>query len=188
VLAPGGRMVVADVVCEDQPPAAILNDDELRGECIAGAMTHKDLAGIVAESGLWRYRIIRRLPYRTVQGHPFYSLTFVAEKPAGLHDLCTEKVIYPGPAEALKLSGQTWLRAGQPALIAKQEAELFGDQLWRIDSFGFVDNVAMSGGSCCSQPPEAHQQSQPAKPAEPQHSSGCLVCSAPLVYTAAPRK
>lgn len=188
VLAPGGRMVVADVVCEDQPPAAILNDDELRGECIAGAMTHKDLAGIVAESGLWRYRIIRRLPYRTVQGHPFYSLTFVAEKPAGLHDLCTEKVIYPGPAEALKLSGQTWLRAGQPALIAKQEAELFGDQLWRIDSFGFVDNVAMSGGSCCSQPPEAHQQSQPAKPAEPQHSSGCLVCSAPLVYTAAPQE
>lgn len=188
VLAPGGRMVVADVVCEDQPSAAILNDEELRGECIAGAMTHKDLAGIIAESGLCRYRIIRRHPYRTVQGHPFYSLTFVAEKPVVLHDLCTEKVLYPGPAEALKLSGQTWLRAGQPTLIAKDEAALFGEQLWRIDPFGFVDNVAMSGGSCCSQPPEARQQHQPARPVEPQHSSGCLVCSAPLVYTTAPQE
>lgn len=188
VLAPGGRMVVADVVCEDEPSAAILNDDELRGECIAGAMTHKDLAGIIAESGLCRYRIIRRHPYRTVQGYPFYSLTFVAEKPAAVDAVCTEKVIYPGPAEALKLSGQTWLRAGQPALIAQAEAALFGDQLWRIDSFGFIDNVAMSGGSCCSQPPEAHQQTKSAEPVESQHSSGCLICSAPLVYSSAPQE
>ena len=188
VLAPGGRMVVADVVCEDEPPAAILNDDELRGECIAGAMTHKDLAGIIAESGLCRYRIIRRHPYRTVQGHPFYSLTFTAEKPAAVDAVCTEKVIYPGPAEALKLSGRTWLRAGQPALITQAEAALFGDQLWRIDSFGFVDNVAMSVGSCCSQPPEARRQTKSTEPVEPQHSTGCLVCSAPLVYSSTPQE
>lgn len=187
VLAPGGRLVAADVVCEEEPPAAILNDDELRGECIAGAMTHKDLAGIIAESGLCRYRIIRRHPYRTVQGHAFYSLTFVAEKPAAVDAACSEKVLYPGPAQALKISGQTWLKAGQPAYISKGEAALFGDQLWRIDPFGFVDNVPMSGGSCCSQPPEASKQLQAAKPVEPQHSSGCMACSAPLVYTTAPR-
>lgn len=185
VLAPGGRLVTADVVCEHEPPASILTDEELRGECIAGAMTQKDLVGILAESGLTRFRIIRRMPYRTVQGHPFFSLTFVVEKPltvAKTEELVT--VLYPGPAKALQLSNNRWLTAGHTARIPAAEAALFQSQLWAIDQYGFVENVAMSAGSCCSMPPEAAPK--PAAANTPVHDSGCLVCGGALTYTTSP--
>lgn len=184
VLRPGGRLVAADVVCETQPSAAILNDESLRGECIAGAMTQKDLVGILAESGFTRFRLIRRLPYRTVQGHPFFSLTFVAEKPSVVvQESPPVSVIYPGPATALELSNGQWITAGVPTHIPQKEAERLGDTLWRIDDFGFVDNIPMSPGAGCALPPESRKH---AAPAVTSPTSGCLVCGEPLEYRSEP--
>lgn len=78
VLAEGGRLVVSDVVCANEPPASIRNDSTLKGECIAGALTEKDLAGLLEESGFTSLRVLKRFPYREVAGHPFFSLTFEA--------------------------------------------------------------------------------------------------------------
>ncbi len=73
VLRPGGRLIIADVVCDADPPAALKNDDVLRGECLAGAMTQKDLFGLLQESGFTAVRARKRFPYRQVQGQQFYS-------------------------------------------------------------------------------------------------------------------
>ena len=81
VLKPGGRLVVADVVCEEEPGGAIRNDSKLSGECIGGALSQRHLLGLLAESGFTDITLRRRFPYRTVAGHPFYSLTFAAYKP-----------------------------------------------------------------------------------------------------------
>ena len=51
VLRPGGRLVISDVVCESDPDPAIRNDETLRGECIAGAMTQSHLWALLEETG-----------------------------------------------------------------------------------------------------------------------------------------
>jgi hypothetical protein len=81
VLSNGGRLIVSDVVCESDPPASVRSDPTLRGECIAGALTMKDLAGLLEETGFRSLEIIKKLPYRVVHDHPFFSLTFEARKP-----------------------------------------------------------------------------------------------------------
>ena len=81
VLKRGGRLVISDVVCEAEPGPQIRNDDLLKGQCLAGALTQQDLVGLVGESGLVSFKVLGRFPYRVVQDHPFYSLTFEAYKP-----------------------------------------------------------------------------------------------------------
>ena len=83
VLKPGGRLVVSDVVCETDPDAGLRNDEVLQGECIAGALTQADLAGILRETGFEAMRVIKRFPYRVVQDHPFFSMTYSARKRVG---------------------------------------------------------------------------------------------------------
>ena len=182
VLVPGGRLVAADVVCETEPDAAILNDETLRGECISGAMTQKDLLGILEESGFTNFRVLKRMPYRVVQGHPFFSLTFVANKPELPQPECI-KVFYPGAAKGLLTTGGQWLRPGQTTMVTQGDADLLGDQLWQLDEQGFVTNVAIAAGANCCIPPEAQNQ-QPAAPHTPPaaHTDGCLVCGSALVY------
>lgn len=179
VLAPGGRLVTADVVCEVEPDAGILNDETLRGECISGAMTQKDLLGILEESGFSGFRVLKRLPYRVVNGHPFYSLTFVVSKPVITRPIMVN-AFYPGPASGLLTPGGQLLRPGQGSAISAADAEHLGEQVWLLDEHGFVTNVAIAAGANCCISPEAHTVSVSAAPAV--HDSGCMVCGAPLMY------
>ena len=111
VLAPGGRLIIADVICDTEPPAALKNDDVLRGECLAGALTQKDLFGLLHESGFTSVCALKRFPYRQVQGHKFYSLTYRAVKPGSIHPV---QVIYPGPLAGLVTEQGDLLPAGLP--------------------------------------------------------------------------
>jgi SAM-dependent methyltransferase len=198
VLKPGGRLVVADVVCETEPDPAIRNDDALRGECIAGALTQSDLAGLLEESGLVGLRVIKRFPYRVIRGHPFYSMTFEALRPAPAEMV---RVMYRGPFASLTTHGGTLLPAGQTRRLPADELRGAGDELFLLDADGRVTNVASEDCCACGAPPEQEQSGQAAcdsptgmpAPARTvgthgaRHASGCMVCSAPLVYHDPPR-
>ena len=179
ILRPGGRLVAADIVCETEPDAAILNDEILRDECISGAMTQKDLLGILDETGFTGFRVIKRLPYREVQGHRFFSLTFCVFKPDAQEK--TVSVLYPGPAASLISASGIRLRSGQTVEIPKADAELLGEQVWQLDEFGFVTNVVIEAGANCALPPESRPSTVSA-PAASRQQSGCMVCGAALVY------
>jgi MoaA/NifB/PqqE/SkfB family radical SAM enzyme/SAM-dependent methyltransferase len=127
VLAEGGRLVVSDVVCESEPPASIRNDSTLKGECIAGALTQKDLAGLLAESGYTALKVIRRFPYREVQGHQFYSLTFEARKPPAASD---------GIDQFFELKDDTVIDIGEAGTSCCSSIQ------------------PQEGASCCSPPPK----------------------------------
>jgi len=178
ILKPGGRLVAADVVCETEPDAAILNDETLRGECISGALTQKDLLGILDESGFTGFSVIKRLPYRVVNNHPFFSLTFCVRKPENSSE--TVLILYPGPAAGLLAPSGAWLQPGQVNRISRQDADLLGTQVWHLDSHGFVTNVTIEAGANCSIAPEGRIRTAAQPPS--RHDSGCLVCGAPLVY------
>ena len=183
VLKPGGRLVVADVVCEIEPDAAIRNDEVLRGECIAGALSQKDLNGLLDESGFQAFFCLKRVPYRSVQDHPFYSLTFRAAKPEP--EACV-RVMYPGPFPTLQLANGQVVVPGQVFNISAVEASAAGSQLYHLDEAGHVTNVEFSSSCNCALPPQRFEESDGAHAgkmaASEKKSQGCMVCGAPLIY------
>ncbi|MEJ2200751.1 MAG: DUF5714 domain-containing protein [Desulfuromonadaceae bacterium] len=187
VLKPGGRLVISDVVCEEEPPSAIKNDATLRGECIAGALTQKDLIGILDECGFRHIRLLKRFPYRQVQGHPFFSLTFSAEKP--LSTGAATRVIYPGPGRSLCLEDGQLLHLGSVTPIAGEMAEALSEQVLILDQEGAVTNRTAANACACALPPASAATALPAekKPEPLRHASGCMVCATPLVYLNSPR-
>ena len=206
VLRPGGRLVVSDVVCESEPDPSIRNDDQLKGECIAGALTQRDLFGLLDETGFTNVRALKRFPYRVVNGHPFFSLTFSAVKPAP--DEARGRVMYTGPLPAVIAADGTTLWAGQPIEIDLSEIDDDDESILVLDEEGFVTNVDIEPPSCCapecSEPPAESDQSpasccapecaepQPEtscccapaglQPLEEKHEVGCMICGAPLLY------
>ncbi|MDW7645260.1 MAG: DUF5714 domain-containing protein [Desulfuromonadales bacterium] len=181
-LKPGGRLVVADVVCDREPGGAIRNDTTLHGECIGGALTQQDLVGLLEEEGFAHIRLLKRFPYRTVQGHPFFSLTFEARKPEAAAKV---RVMYRGPfASVTTSSGQT-LAVGTEVEIAASEATQLGKQLFVFDAQGAVSNLDLGAGCGCALSPEARTDQaavQPSAPSTIKYGSGCMVCGAPLDY------
>ena len=174
VLKPGGRLVISDVVCETEPDPAIRNDETLRGECIAGAMTQAHLMSILYETGFGSFSLIKRFPYREVQGHIFYSLTFRAVKPKESQK--SVKVIYRGPLPYIVTNSGRILYAGSVEELPEGEAELLEDSIFILDEFGNVTNVQAENTCCCSPEPLL----------SPISEKGCLLCGAPVVYLSEP--
>jgi len=183
VLKRGGRVVVSDVVAETVPSAAILNDDVLRGECIAGAMTHRDLVGILDETGFRSFRILKRVPYRDVRGHRFYSMTYEAIKPSPSP---LTRVIYRGPMASLQTPSGAILFAGIPADIPAGEARYLNGELAILDEQGVAVNMDWTNTCACALPDTAATPegtvSPAASPAARRHTGDCMVCGKPLVY------
>jgi MoaA/NifB/PqqE/SkfB family radical SAM enzyme/SAM-dependent methyltransferase len=152
ILRPGGRLVFSDVATETPAPAAICNDPTLRGECLSGTLTQKDLFAILEESGFSGLRVLRRFPYRVVRGHAFYSVTVAARRPPVV--AVRRKVLYRGPFRAVVTASGEVLRAGEVREIALFEEDLAGDALLVFDEAGHIANPGFDagGGSCCCGP------------------------------------
>lgn len=183
VLSPGGRLVISDVVCESEPDPVIKNDEILRGECIAGAMTQVHLMGLLEETGFKGIRIIKRFPYRIVQGHPFFSLTYSALKSKNSEKV---KVIYRGPLPNIITHSGTILLPGVTHFIHRHEAELLGDQVFILDESGNVTNIEADNTCVCSLSPEKKDKNgTPSKfgiVSPLRLPSGCMACGAPIKY------
>ncbi len=146
VLKPGGRLVIADVVCETDPDPAMKNDPVLQGECLGGALTQRDLFGLLAESGFVAATVLKRFPYRVVQGHPFFSLTYEARKPAARQ---MRRVMYRGPFAALVTATGQILPVGVTQEVALEEVQVKADALFVFDPAGAIINKDLAPPSCC---------------------------------------
>ena len=191
VLRPGGRLVVSDVVCDRDPDAAIRNDPVLHGECIGGALTQRDLAGLLEEAGFGPLKLLKRFPYREIQGHPFFSLTFEARKAAASDPV---SVVYRGPFAAVHSPGGTLLVPGPVYRLPRWEAEALAADLFILDGNGAVTNQQAQASCACAVEPKPAAAAGPLRrvPAATGDGSGtrislkrragCMVCGAPLVY------
>ncbi|MEN8163781.1 MAG: methyltransferase domain-containing protein, partial [Acidobacteriota bacterium] len=121
VLRPGGRLVVADVCCEEEPPLAVRYNEKLRGECIGGALLQGELLGLLEDVGFEGINILKRFPYRVVSGHRFYSLTYTASAPG---KLVSRRGIYRGPFAAVLTDAGNLIPRGQTVeLCLPQEGD-----------------------------------------------------------------
>ncbi len=186
VLKEGGRLVVSDVVCDEEASAGIKNDAKLGGECIAGALSQTHLTGLLLESGFTNIRLLKRFFYREVQGHPFYSLSFEAYKPS--HETYVD-VMYKGEGERLILEEGIVLYKGVKTKVRARTAKALQSVLFCFDAEGNIVN--QEGAACnCALPPES-KPSLRSLAAEsfglikPKAAHDCMVCKAPLRYETA---
>ena len=209
VLRENGRAVISDVVCEEDPPAEIRHDPKLKGECIAGALTQRDLFGLLRETGFTGLRIVRRFPYRTIQGHPFFSLTFEGRR------TCQEtpvRVLYRGPQDAVVTPSGITVFTGLPRDVPSRDLAPKDLNFFTLGDRGEVLNVDLGLPACCLPPapptdpthdPETATSSSKAE-RDPSatgrealpiglstgqgESGGCLGCGREIVYFQPPKR
>ena len=176
VLRPGGRLVVADVCCETEPPLAVRYNEKLRGECIGGALLQDELIGLLEDVGFEEITILKRFPYREVSGHLFYSLTYAATVPGETH---RRRAIYRGPFAAVIGDDGRLIPRGQTVEV-DLSAYFEDDSLFLLDEDGVVTNVDLGGGCACFVAPEEEKRdiSIPGR----RTAEGCMVCGARLEY------
>jgi MoaA/NifB/PqqE/SkfB family radical SAM enzyme/SAM-dependent methyltransferase len=186
VLKPGGRLVISDVVAETEPPLAIRADHQLIGECIGGAMVQEGLFSMLRDLGFVNASIVKRFPYRTIQGHSFFSLTFRAWRPEQATRLNVSDAVYGGPFRAVVTEDGTVLHKGvrQSLSIGSRldPASLGEAGVLLLDAAsGSVTNLEAEQSCACFVPPNVED----IVASEDVPETGCLVCGAPLVYLTA---
>ena len=123
VLKRGGRAVISDIVCDEDPTPAILNDPELWSGCIAGAFREDEFVKMFEDAGFYGVEILKReaKPWQTIDGIEFRSMTIRAYK--GKEGACWERnqgVIYKGPWKQVQDDdGHTYFRGERMAVCDK---------------------------------------------------------------------
>lgn len=100
VLKRGGRAVISDIVCDEDPTPEILQDPELWSGCISGAFREDLFLKMFEEAGFYGIEILKReeSPWQTIDGIEFRSVVVRAFK--GKEGPCLERkqsIIYKGP-------------------------------------------------------------------------------------------
>ncbi|MGK7946940.1 MAG: methyltransferase domain-containing protein, partial [Microcystaceae cyanobacterium] len=123
VLKRGGRAVISDIVCDEDPTEKIINDPELWSGCIAGAFREDQFLKMFEAAGFYGVEILKweETPWQVIDGIEFRSLTIQAYK--GKEGECLERkqsVIYKGPWKQVQDDdGHTYCRGERMAVCDK---------------------------------------------------------------------
>ena len=123
VLKRGGRAVISDIVCDELPTQAIMDDPDLWSGCISGAFLETEFLEMFENAGFHGIEILVRQEesWQVIDGVEFRSLTVRAYK--GKQGECLEHhqaVIYKGPWKSVQDDdGHTLVRGARMAVCAK---------------------------------------------------------------------
>lgn len=100
ILKRGGRAVISDIVCDENPTPKIISDPQLWSGCIAGAFREDVFIKMFEQAGFYGIEILnwQEKPWQVIDGIEFRSVTIRAFK--GKDGACWERnqaVIYKGP-------------------------------------------------------------------------------------------
>ncbi|UBF25510.1 methyltransferase domain-containing protein [Kovacikia minuta CCNUW1] len=130
VLKRGGRAVISDIVCDEDPTPQILNDAQLWSGCIAGAFREDVFLKMFEDAGFYGVEILVRQdqPWQVVDGIEFRSMTVRAFK--GKEGPCWERnqaVVYKGPWKAVQDDDGHTLYRGQRMAVCDKTFKLYTD-------------------------------------------------------------
>jgi len=128
VLRKGGRCVISDIVCDEDPTPQMRNDPELWSGCISGALREDQFLKMFEDAGFHGIEVLVRQeePWRVVQGIEFRSVTVRAYK--GKQGPCLERnqaVIYRGPWKQVVDDDGHVLRRGQRMAVCDKTFKLY---------------------------------------------------------------
>jgi ubiquinone/menaquinone biosynthesis C-methylase UbiE len=121
VLKPGGRAVISDIVCDEEPTLEMKHDPELWSSCISGALQEYEFIEMLEESGFYGIEILERtqLPWQVIDGIEFRSITIRAFKPNQQEHMdCNQAVIYRGPWQYVSDDNGVILTRGQRIAVS----------------------------------------------------------------------
>lgn len=123
VLKRGGRVVISDIVSDEEVPEALRLDPELWSGCISGAVQERAFLRAFEEVGFYGVTLLERQekPWRTVQGIEFRSLTLAAYK--GKDGPCwdhREALIYKGPWRRVEDDDGHIFERGAPTAVCRK--------------------------------------------------------------------
>ena len=121
ILKPGGRAVIADIVCDRDPTATILNDPQLWSGCIAGAFREDIFLEMFQAAGFVGIEILQRQsePWQVIEGIEFRSLTVRAFKGIRATNSTKEHtIIYSGPWQQVQDDQGNILPRGQRIIVS----------------------------------------------------------------------
>lgn len=130
VLRRGGRAVISDIVCDEDPTPAIMNDPELWSGCISGAFREDRFLEMFEQAGFHGIEIIVRgeQPWRTIDGVEFRSMTVRAFK--GKQGPCLERqqaVVYKGPWKQVRDDDGHVLHRGRRMAVCDKTYRIMTD-------------------------------------------------------------
>lgn len=102
VLNDHGRIVISDIVSEKEVPHHIITNQQLWGECIAGALTEEQFISYLEQAGFYGLQLLNKIYWKTVENYKFYSITIRGYK-FEKKQSCVyigQKAIYHGPFKA----------------------------------------------------------------------------------------
>jgi SAM-dependent methyltransferase len=131
VLKRGGRAVISDIVCDEEPTPEILNDPELWSGCIAGAFREDEFLEMFEGAGFYGVEILVRQeePWQVVGGIEFRSVTVRAYK--GKEGPCLERnqaVIYKGPWKQVMDDDGHTLHRGQRMAVCDKTFKIYTNE------------------------------------------------------------
>lgn len=120
--------MISDIVCDEDPTAAILADPELWSGCISGAFREDTFLDMFQFAGFGGLEILERQeePWHVIDGVEFRSLTLCAWKlPAGNELEQNQAVVYRGPwQKVIDEHGHTYVRGSRMAVGSQTYANL----------------------------------------------------------------
>ncbi len=123
VLKRGGRAVISDIVCDEDPTPKIMNDPDMWSGCIAGAFREDMFLKMFEDAGFYGVEILKReeTPWQVIDGVEFRSMTVRAYK--GKEGVCLERkqsVVYKGPwKQVVDDDGHVFCRGERMAVCDK---------------------------------------------------------------------
>ncbi len=140
VLKRGGRIAISDIVSDEHVPVSMSNDPVLWSGCVSGAFQEEEFLGAFEQAGFYGIRIEEMgvVPYQTVEGIEFRSITLTAYK--GKEGPCIERnqaVIYRGPWKQVVDDDNHVLPRGVRIAVCDKTYEIFSKSPYQ-DQFTLI--------------------------------------------------
>ena len=125
VLKPGGRFTISDIVADAPVPNYLLHDSEKWGDCLSGALPVSEYLGGLTQSGFRGVHQIKFMPYQSIDGIQFLSLTITGYKiPAATATTQMSYATLRGPFSAVVDEFEQKYQRGVPQAIDAQTAKV----------------------------------------------------------------
>jgi SAM-dependent methyltransferase len=134
VLRKGGRVVISDIVSDEDVPAYLQADAELWSGCLSGAFREDLFLTAFEEAGFYGIQVLKRdeKPWQTIEGIEFRAVTVEAYK--GKEGPCLERhqaVIYKGPWRSVTDDDGHTLFRGQRMAVCDKTFHIYCSEPYR---------------------------------------------------------
>jgi SAM-dependent methyltransferase len=184
VVRRGGRIVISDIVIDEDAPDELKNDPELWSGCVSGAYREDAFLEAFDRAGFYGMEIVKRdeRPWRTIRGLEFRSITVIAHK--GKQGPCWERkqaVIYRGPWRKVVDDDGHVLERGKRVAVCDKTFRIYTREPYADDIFPVepYENIPLEEAQAfdCRRPALRHPRETKGMGYEVTELSGAACCA-----------